>query len=465
MNDEILEQRLRRWYRTEVDADPMAPAALRASVMEVPLHVGGRRGKAVRSWTLLAAAALMGAILASAAFVVSSNILHVATTATPLPTVSLVPPTPSPTSTPTPEPTATGAPTASVAPTEAPANVVAVFHLVGDTAEILTIDPATGERVRVATVPVALVPLGKNVFADTLGPGWAGLVFSDDRRLITILAPSDGSMINGQLNLATGQLQTVDLRDEAYVAPDGKSAAIVAADPAALQIVDLGGGLLQQVALPDRNYFSRVNWASDGSELVLAGFDFLGGGVPDSSSANGQAFANTAAGPSSEYIVPLTGGSVHAFGPFLEFGVLTGELSPDRSTIVTETDCGTDNPRSCTGGLVRIDVASGDTSNLTTSQDDIDPQWSPDGTRIAFTNTSRQQRGVWVMNADGSGLTRLTAPDRPAVDHDIAWSPDGSALVFTRGTYTTFGHLGDVYVVPVVGGEPKLLISDSIADW
>ena len=112
-----------------------------------------------------------------------------------------------------------------------------------------------------------------------------------------------------------------------------------------------------------------------------------------------------------------------------------------------------------------IHVASGDITQLATSADVTSPQWSPDGTRIAFTNGSRQQRGIWVMNADGSGLARLTTPDRPLLDHDFAWAPDGSAIAFTRGTYTDAGKLGDVYIVPVTGGEPRLLISDSIADW
>ncbi len=159
---------------------------------------------------------------------------------------------------------------------EVPANVVAVFHLLGDTAEILTIDPATGEHVRVATVPVALAPLSKNVFADTFGPGWASVQFSNDRRLITIFAATDGSMINGQLNVGTGRLQSVDLRDEAYISPDGKSAAILADDPSGLKVVILDGNILNVIALPDRHYFSKVNWAPDGSEVVLAGFDFLG---------------------------------------------------------------------------------------------------------------------------------------------------------------------------------------------
>lgn len=55
-----------------------------------------------------------------------------------------------------------------------------------------------------------------------------------------------------------------------------------------------------------------------------------------------------------------------------------------------------------------------------------DPAWSPDGMKIAFV---RDSGGISVINADGSGLRQLTsslqhfAPD---------WSPDGSKLVFTN---------------------------------
>jgi WD40-like Beta Propeller Repeat len=62
------------------------------------------------------------------------------------------------------------------------------------------------------------------------------------------------------------------------------------------------------------------------------------------------------------------------------------------------------------------------------------PQWdpavSPDGTRIAYRGYFGPQEGdydLFVMNADGSGVTRLT--------HDVlaaapAWSPDGSRIAF-----------------------------------
>jgi len=56
--------------------------------------------------------------------------------------------------------------------------------------------------------------------------------------------------------------------------------------------------------------------------------------------------------------------------------------------------------------------------------------WSPDGTRIAF--SSDRDGGhlhVFVMNADGTGVTQLTAGN---FNDDIpGWSPDGTQLVFS----------------------------------
>src|SRR4051794_25717103 len=60
--------------------------------------------------------------------------------------------------------------------------------------------------------------------------------------------------------------------------------------------------------------------------------------------------------------------------------------------------------------------------------------WSPDGSRIAFRGGPDGDSEVWVVNADGSGLTKLT--DTPNVSGDNrfssqpGWSPDGTRIVF-----------------------------------
>ena len=63
-------------------------------------------------------------------------------------------------------------------------------------------------------------------------------------------------------------------------------------------------------------------------------------------------------------------------------------------------------------GLTRL------TDNLA---DDRFPAWSPDGRRMAFTSDRDGNKEIYVMNADGSAQTRLT--NNPDHDMDPAWSP------------------------------------------
>jgi TolB protein len=65
---------------------------------------------------------------------------------------------------------------------------------------------------------------------------------------------------------------------------------------------------------------------------------------------------------------------------------------------------------------------------------DTDPQWSPDGRKVVFlrvnlTATPRGKRAVFTVNADGSGLRRLTPWAMDAGDGPD-WSPDGTRILF-----------------------------------
>ena len=61
---------------------------------------------------------------------------------------------------------------------------------------------------------------------------------------------------------------------------------------------------------------------------------------------------------------------------------------------------------------------------------DSEPQWSPDGARIAFVS-DRDGGGtdIWVMNADGTGARNLT--HTAGDDLNPRWSPDGKRIAFT----------------------------------
>jgi dipeptidyl aminopeptidase/acylaminoacyl peptidase len=85
------------------------------------------------------------------------------------------------------------------------------------------------------------------------------------------------------------------------------------------------------------------------------------------------------------------------------------------------------------------------------SANDIWPEWSPDGTRIAFPSRRDGNFEIYLINADGTNLQRLT--HTPSHEDFPAWSPDGTRILFSR----VEGNDG-AYVMKADGsGEKKLL--------
>jgi DNA-binding SARP family transcriptional activator/tRNA A-37 threonylcarbamoyl transferase component Bud32 len=63
------------------------------------------------------------------------------------------------------------------------------------------------------------------------------------------------------------------------------------------------------------------------------------------------------------------------------------------------------------------------------------PDWSPDGSRIAFTGGGGTGFDLYVMRGDGTDVTLLTGG--PGDEYQPAWSPDGTRIAFA------FDDLGD----------------------
>ncbi|HEY7431483.1 MAG TPA: hypothetical protein VH641_12225 [Streptosporangiaceae bacterium] len=59
------------------------------------------------------------------------------------------------------------------------------------------------------------------------------------------------------------------------------------------------------------------------------------------------------------------------------------------------------------------------------------PAWSPDGRQIAFaSNSSRVQSSLYVMRADGTGVTRLVTTKWPTNNFGPSYSPGGGRIAF-----------------------------------
>ncbi len=68
--------------------------------------------------------------------------------------------------------------------------------------------------------------------------------------------------------------------------------------------------------------------------------------------------------------------------------------------------------------------------------DDLNPTWSPDGTRIAFTSNRKGQRDLYEKPANGVGQEKLLLAS--SLEKNVeCWSTDGKLIVFTRSNPQT----------------------------
>ena len=89
---------------------------------------------------------------------------------------------------------------------------------------------------------------------------------------------------------------------------------------------------------------------------------------------------------------------------------------------------------------------------------DVFPDWSPDGSRIVFTSDREGDPDIFIINADGTNLTRLT--DDPASDVLPRWSPDGNSIAFVSNRDGN----DEIYVMSAEGGDIRRLTNDTADD-
>src|SRR5213592_1872984 len=101
---------------------------------------------------------------------------------------------------------------------------------------------------------------------------------------------------------------------------------------------------------------------------------------------------------------------------------------------------------------------TGETRLTTDTTNEAQPAWSPDGTKIAFVSDRDGNNEVYLMNADGTGVTRLTT--NLTADEQPAWSPDGTKIAFVSDRAGDFA----IFVMNADGSGVRQLTDPSVPD-
>jgi serine/threonine-protein kinase len=228
-----------------------------------------------------------------------------------------------------------------------------------------------------------------------------------------------------------------------------------------------GGG---QTVLPSQ-YISSPSFSPDGERIVFSAWE----GWPQGSglwtmkvdgtdprlvvrdgearyprwSPDGKLVAYAAR--NSVHIVSANGGDPNK----LADGSIQPSWSPDSQRLVFK---GCDGP-AC--GLYLMNIDGSGKSRLTTTADDTAPAWSPDGSRVAFACRAGDTWDICTVNIDGSDRKSLTA-NNPENDVNPAWLPNSGGIVFLSARQGRW----EIWVMDAdSGGQRKLIDAAVPTDW
>jgi Tol biopolymer transport system component len=219
---------------------------------------------------------------------------------------------------------------------------------------------------------------------------------------------------------------------------DWKQTDLIASDGTGSRTLDVGGHVISAV------------WRPGGRQILFLGL--LDGGAHDADVSRGF------------YIADADGTNVRQ----LPVGGL--EWSPDgkRISFVTED----------AHGINQINIADIDEAGTMTgsrrlkldpeSSDEYGPQWSPDGSQLAFELGKGNREYVGVVDSDGSGFRILVPEGSALAGQSFTWSPDGRSLVFVQAPFFdpdgNLDHRGKVWSVDVATGE-QTEVQTPVESW
>jgi Tol biopolymer transport system component/DNA-binding winged helix-turn-helix (wHTH) protein len=225
----------------------------------------------------------------------------------------------------------------------------------------------------------------------------------------------------------------------AVFSPDGKTMAFVRYGSGAsdLYLVSLAGAEPRRLTF-DNATIMKLAWTPDGREIL-----FL-------SNRNGSGFCSL-------WRIPASGGTpalLESAGTDLtSFAISRRSNRLAWSQTIADTNvwqielAGTTTLRSPAKTLI------------SSTRQDVSPQFSPDGRKIVFASNRTGSWEIWVCDSDGHNAAPLTSFNH-LITGSPRWSPDGRQIVFDARVEDS----ADIYVVNIEGGAPRRLTTEPSED-
>jgi dipeptidyl aminopeptidase/acylaminoacyl peptidase len=326
---------------------------------------------------------------------------------------------------------------------------------------------------------------------------------------LCILAITAGAQENSQRGITAEDYYSFEFVTDPHISPDGKLVAYVVTKIDRAQnrrnssiwmaAIDHSRAPWQFTTSPQSSTSPR--WSPDGKSIAFLSSRPSPDATPaPATTAPGQSSAPQTAGssPPAEqprnqvYLLSMSGGEARRLTN-LKNGVSTFRWSPDGTRLAVVSRIGPSDARAeskdrsdvrhyketsykfnDTGWfdgrrshLWMVEAQSGNAKQISEGDDwnDSDPQWSPDGTRLAFVSNrtgkefeENRNTDVWVMSAEGGPLTRIS--DHDEADSSPRWSPDGKTIAY-------LGEVHDrdhpkIWLEPAGGGASSVLAANNL---